>query len=79
MKPALFKSNVSKIALLLGESLKYGGPEIKEAIRSRFVPTITKSTKRELKEIDDKKQTKINIIKEMEINKFKMTQYLKDK
>ena len=67
MKSTLFKSNVSKIVLLLGELLKYGGPEVKEAIRSGMAPMLTKPTKPELKEIDRKKQTEINIIKEMEI------------
>ena len=42
MKPAHFKSNVSKIALLLRELSKYGGPKVKEAIRSGVAPTLTK-------------------------------------
>ncbi len=57
MKPAQFKSNVSKIALLLGESLKYGGPEVEEAIRSGAAPTLTKPVKPELKTINNVKQT----------------------
>ncbi len=79
MKPAQYKSNVSKIALSLGESLKYGGPEVKEAIRSGVGPTLTKLTKPELQTIADVKQTEIDIMEEMEIYKFEMPQYLKDK
>ena len=79
MKTAQFKSNVSKIALLLGELLKYGEPEVKEAIRSGRAPTLTKPTKPELKTINNVKQTEIDIIEEMETYKFKMPQYLKDK
>ena len=54
MKPTQFKSNISKIALALGELLKYGGPEVKEAIRSGVAPTATKLTKPTLKEVEDK-------------------------
>ena len=34
VKAALFKRNVNKSALPLGESLKYGGPKVQEKIRS---------------------------------------------
>ena len=67
MKPAQFKSNVSEIALSLGESLKYGGPKVEEAIRSGTGPTLTKPIKPELKTIAGEKQTEIDIIEEMEI------------
>ncbi len=67
MKPAQFKSNVSEITLSLGELLKYGGPKVKEAIRSRVGPTLTKPVKPELKTIEGAKQTEIDIIEEMEI------------
>ncbi len=79
MKMALLKSNVSKIVLSLRELLKYGGPEVKDAIRSGIEPTLTKPAKPTLKEIDGKMQTEINIIKEMETYKVEMPQYLKDK
>ena len=79
MKPAQFKSNVSKIALSLGESLKYSGPKVEEAIRSGMAPTLTKPTKPELKEDGGKMQTDIDIIEEMEIYKVEMPMYVKDK
>ncbi len=79
MKPAQFKSNISKIALSLGESLKYGGPKVKEAIRSGMAPTLTKPTKPELKEVGGVKQTEIDILKEMEIYNVEMLMYVKDK
>ena len=72
IKPALFKSNVSKIALLLGELLKYGGPEVEEAIRSRVGPTLIKPVKPELKTVEGVKQTEIDILKETEIYKYEM-------
>ena len=52
MKTAQFKRNVSEIALLLGESLKYGGPKVKEAIRSGVPPTLIKPTKPTLVVVD---------------------------
>ncbi len=64
---------------IFAESLKYGGPEVEEAIRSGVAPTLTKPTKPELKKIDGKDQTEIDILEEMEIYKFKMPKYLKDK
>ncbi len=79
MKPAQFKSNVSKIALSLGESLKYGGPEVKEAVRSGVPPTLTKPTKPTLEMVDGEMQKEINIIKEMETCKVEISQYLKNK
>ncbi len=79
MKPAQFKSNMSEIALSLGESLKYGGPEVKEAIRSGVGPSLTKPAKPELQTIEGVKQTEIDIMEDMEIYKFEMPQYLKDK
>ena len=54
MKPAQFKSNVSKIFLLLKESLKCGDPEVKKAIRLGVGPMLTKPTESELKEIHEK-------------------------
>ncbi len=63
-KTAQFKSNISKIALLLGESLKYGDPEVEEAIRSGVAPTLTKPTKPTLKTINNVKYTEINITSE---------------
>ena len=53
MKPDLFKSNARKIAILLGELLKYGGPEVKEAIRSRAGPNLNKPIKPMLKKKDN--------------------------
>ncbi len=41
--------------------------------------TLTKPVKPELKTIEGAKQTEIDIIEEMEIYKFEMPQYLKDK
>ncbi len=79
MKPAQFKSNISKIELSLGELLKYGGLEVKEAIRSGTAPTLMKPTKPELKEVGGKMQTKIIILKEMEIYKVEMLMNVKDK
>ncbi len=80
MKPALFKSNVSKIALLLGELLKYVGPKIKEAIRSRVKPMLNEPVKSMLKKnTNGSMVNEINITKEMETYKYKMLQYLKDK
>ncbi len=65
MKPALFNSNVSKIVLSLGESLKYGGPKVEEAIRSGVGPIPIKPVKSELKTVEGVKQTKIDSIEEM--------------
>ncbi len=64
MKPAQPKNNAREIALSLGESLKYGGPEVEEAIRSGVAPTLTKPVKPELKTINNVKQTEIDILKE---------------
>ncbi len=52
---------------------------VEEAIRSKVAPMLTKLVKPELKTIDNVKQTEINILEEMEIYKFEMPQYLKDK
>ena len=71
-EPAQFKSNVSEVALLLGESLKYGGPNVDEAIRSGVGTMLTKPTKPELKTINNVKHTEIDIIKEMETYKVKI-------
>ncbi len=79
MKPAQFKSNVSKIVLSLGESLKYGGTEVGEAIRSRSAPTLTNPTKPELKTIKDVKQTDTKIFEKRETYKVERPLYLKDK
>ncbi len=64
-KPAQFKSNVSEIALTLKESLKYSGPEVKEAIRSGVGPTLLKPIKPELQTIAGVNQTEIDIMEEM--------------
>ncbi len=79
MRPAQFKSNVSEIVLSLGELLKYGGPEVKEAIRSGMLPMLTKPTKPELQTINNAKQTEVDILKETETYKVEFPQYLKDK
>ena len=55
LQQAELKCLYSKIALSLGESLKYSGPEVKEAIRSGVRPTLIKPVKLELKMVDNVK------------------------
>ena len=76
MKPALFKSNVSEIELLLRELLKYDDPKVNETIRSGVGPTLVKPVKPELKTVEGVEQTEIDTIEEMEIYKYEIPQVL---